>query len=245
MIFYFSGTGNSYYAAKRLLAENEVLINMAEAVKQEKYEYSLNKDEKLGFVFPVYFYTLPSFVSAFIDRLDIENASYVYAVITCGGGIAQAGSVLKKKLKGKGMELSFVSELLMPDNSMLFYQIPPKEAAKERISRAEDKLKTVKKSIDEHKRMQISENTIISDLIGKMYEMSMKTGKFTVETAKCISCGLCEKNCPEEAIKIRDGHPVWIKDKCCKCSSCINRCPKEAIQFGKRTDKRNRYVNEF
>lgn len=34
MVFYFTGTGNSLFAAKRLLFEGEKLINIADAMKK-------------------------------------------------------------------------------------------------------------------------------------------------------------------------------------------------------------------
>lgn len=34
MIFYFSGTGNSQYAAGKLLADGETLVSMAEVVQK-------------------------------------------------------------------------------------------------------------------------------------------------------------------------------------------------------------------
>ena len=39
MILYFTGTGNSLFAAKRLLADGEELINIADAMKNGKYEF--------------------------------------------------------------------------------------------------------------------------------------------------------------------------------------------------------------
>ena len=41
MIFYFTGTGNSLFAAKRALTDGEELINIADAIKNDKYEYSV------------------------------------------------------------------------------------------------------------------------------------------------------------------------------------------------------------
>ena len=53
MIYYFSGTGNSYAAAK-FLAEGlgEDLMDIAAAVREGNYEHKLEEGEKLGFVFP-------------------------------------------------------------------------------------------------------------------------------------------------------------------------------------------------
>lgn len=242
MIFYFTGTGNSLYAAKKLLSEGEELINIAEAIESERYEYSLTESDNIGFVFPVYFYTLPTIVRDFARKVSIKGAGYVYAVITCGGGISQAGAVLKKCLADREITLDYVTPLLMPDNSMLFYQVPPTSEAGPRIEAANGKLSAIAKDIQDRKQTKIGSATILSDMVGAGYKLCSKTAKFYAEDT-CVGCGLCAKNCPEKAIQMQDGKPVWVKDTCCKCSACICRCPKEAIQYGKVTKKRNRYVN--
>lgn len=40
----------------------------------------------------------------------------------------------------------------------------------------------------------------------------------------CIECGLCAKNCPTQAIHLRDVHKVDRK-KCIACMRCVTRCP--------------------
>ena len=62
MIIYFSGTGNSLYVAKKLLSESERLVSIADCMKQNDFSIELEKDENLGFVFPVYF--LPFLLSS-------------------------------------------------------------------------------------------------------------------------------------------------------------------------------------
>lgn len=242
MIFYFTGTGNSLFAAKRLLADGEELINIADAVNNNQYKYAVNSGENVGFVFPVYFYTVPKIVNEFVSRLEIDGIKYTYAVITCGGGISQAGTVLKKALSKRNIELNLVTPLLMPDNSMLFYQIPPMEESYGRLNAAEKELTKIKEIINNRTEVKIGTNTFVSDLIGVGYNLCDKTAKFYAEDS-CIGCGLCAKNCPQNAIVMNDGKPQWVKSQCQKCSACINRCPKQAIQYGKVTKKRNRYVN--
>lgn len=242
MIFYFTGTGNSLFAAKRLLNKNEKLINIAEAMHKSEYEYKAEDNEAVAFIFPVYFYTIPSIVSEFISKIKIDNASYIYAVITCGGSIHQAGSILKKLLKQNDLTLNYVSELLMPDNSMLFYQIPPISKASKRLEKAEIRLKEIQRDISNRTEIQINDFTLISDIVSLGYKWSNKTAKFYADK-NCIACGLCQIICPEKAIMIKDGKPEWTKESCSKCSACINRCPKEAIQYGSLTKRRNRYRN--
>ncbi len=242
MILYFTGTGNSLYVAKKLSNENEKLISIADLMKQNNFIVELEEGEKLGLVFPVYFYTVPAIVREFLEKAEINNPGYVYSVITCGGGTGQASAVLKKILAGKGIKLSYFKELLMPDNGMLFYQIPGTDKAGERLSGADEVIKSIQEDIKEEKESSIGNSTVISDLMGLGYKMCSGTKKYYAEDT-CTGCGLCERNCPERVIKLENKRPVWTKENCCKCSSCINRCPVKAIQYGKSTKKRNRYVN--
>lgn len=75
-----------------------------------------------------------------------------------------------------------------------------------------------------------------------IYKRGRKTAKFYTTDA-CIGCGLCERLCPCEAIKLESGRPKWVEDQCVLCLACLNRCPKAAIQYGKKTIRRNRYQN--
>ena len=104
--------------------------------------------------------------------------------------------------------------------------------------------KTIKEDISKKKTARISDSTIISSLFDMMYRLCSKTKKFYVEDT-CTGCGLCERKCPTQAIKLENNKPVWISETCCKCSACINRCPAKAIQYGKKTKNRNRYVNPY
>lgn len=48
---------------------------------------------------------------------------------------------------------------------------------------------------------------------------------------KCIKCGTCVKNCPQQAIKIEDFKLVFNRDICTHCKICENNCPSGAINF--------------
>ena len=49
--------------------------------------------------------------------------------------------------------------------------------------------------------------------------------------AACIACGICERFCPEEAIKVTDFVARIDYDKCTGCGICVAKCPKKIIDF--------------
>ena len=241
MLFYFTGTGNSLYAAKAIAKWGEDIIDMADSRNKGNFSFKVPRGENVGFVFPVYFYSLPDVVYDFCKKLKLENESYVYAVITCGGSIGGSGGLLKKILADRGIILGNVYPLLMPDNAMLFYNIPEESKNLERLEDADKKLKKIKKQISANKIRDIKGGGTAK--FGRvMYHLCNNTKKFHADNS-CIGCGICAKNCPDNAIKMKDGKPHWKKHNCTKCTACINRCPAKAIQYGKSTAKRNRYVN--
>lgn len=45
----------------------------------------------------------------------------------------------------------------------------------------------------------------------------------------CIRCRICEKNCPEQAISMQDGHMVVDPACCTHCGVCVEKCPTKAM----------------
>ena len=70
MIFYFSATGNSKYAAERLAAATEDrVVFLRDAIRSRSYRYDIGREERVGFVVPVYFQGLPSILHFFLKKL--------------------------------------------------------------------------------------------------------------------------------------------------------------------------------
>lgn len=45
----------------------------------------------------------------------------------------------------------------------------------------------------------------------------------------CIGCGICAKNCPQEAVTVQNFLASIDQDKCVGCGICQEKCPKKAI----------------
>ncbi|MGM9973632.1 MAG: EFR1 family ferrodoxin [Clostridiaceae bacterium] len=248
MILYFTGTGNSYYTAKRISEEiNEELVSISCLMDVEKIVLEIQEDESLGFVFPVYYYGIPSIVYEFIQKMKIKNYNnnYIFSVITCGGSIEGAGEQLRELLARSGYTLDLVQPLLMPDNYVLMYDVPSKEKTQAILNKSDKLLASIISKIKSKEKLILPlglKGRFITKVAYYFYKNGRSTRKFYSDD-KCISCGKCQELCPSKAIELIEGKPSWIKGQCIQCLACIHRCPTHAIQYGRGTAARKRYVH--
>jgi len=47
---------------------------------------------------------------------------------------------------------------------------------------------------------------------------------------KCIGCNICVKQCPVNAIFMKDGKAEIDMEKCIRCGKCHDVCPQEAVR---------------
>ena len=52
--------------------------------------------------------------------------------------------------------------------------------------------------------------------------------KIKIDSAKCVGCGMCAKNCPTNNIVIKGGK-ASASSQCTMCYRCVDYCPKQAI----------------
>ena len=251
MVYYFRGTGNSYAAAK-FLADGlgEDLMDIAAAVKEKNYEHHLAKDEKLGFVFPVYAWAPPKIVTDFVKNLELYYSGdpYIFAVCTCGASAGKTMDIFESALEENGLVLDSGFSIVMPDNYIPMFEADSDKEVAEKLEKAEKTLHHILRAIKlgwsdffRVKRGRLS--GILSTVVNPLFSVgALKTNAFYVTDA-CIGCGLCEKICTSGCIELTAGKPVWTEDTCNMCVACLNRCPAKAIQYGKKTAKRGRYVH--
>ena len=251
MIFYFTGTGNSLYVAQKIQEEDGgELIDISQTLNENNFSYTIKKGEKIGIVFPVYFWGLPTIVDEFVKQLKLETIDknpFIYTVITCGSFSRNADKDLAKLLKSKNLELSSSYSVKMPTNYIMMHNTPNKDDINSSLTMAENQIEKLIIGVKNKKKGYFADQgpfKIFSSFIYTIYGIYRKTKKFYV-TKKCTNCGQCERICPSQAIKIENNKPKWIKEKCSHCSACINRCPSQAIEYGNSTKKWRRYVNPY
>jgi len=241
-IYYFSGTGNSLKIATDLgerLGDSEI-IPIAKIWQEESI---LSSSEKIGFIFPLYFYGCPSIVLNFLEKLEIHKTSYIFAIITShGGGSGAALTQINKILRKNSKFLDAGFSVQMPGNYIPMYDIAPEENRKIDYEKAKEKIELIAEIIIKNGEKVQKE---ILPAIGKLFNFYFckkvnKGDKNFYVDERCNSCEVCETVCPVKNIKIVDGKPQW-QHKCQRCLACIHFCPQKSIQYSKKTEKRKRY----
>ena len=236
MIFYFSGTGNSKWVAKKI----------AEKTNDKVYDISklneipeIKNENQIGLVFPIYAWGIPEPMIIFAKKLKRTKA-FTFGICTCG---ADAGNALKKLSKVYHLDSSY--SVIMPSNYIIGEDIEDESIIIQKIDTAKKDLEIISNEIIQRKQIyRVHEGkfpNLKSTFINKGFNKFARTTKsFYVKKEQCNGCGLCEKICPASTIKIIDGYPIW-QEKCYQCLRCINYCPQYAIQYGKMTESRGRY----
>ena len=250
MIYYFSGTGNTEYTAKKIAArEGDIALPASDVITGKAITPLEGKTDVLGFVFPTYFYGLPIIAEDLLDALALSevHGRYIYLVMTCGQSTGNAAGIFAKLLRSRGCELSASYGLRMVDNYVPSFKIKDGKAIASRLEAADKALEAICESI--HNRETGDHNTckgifprIMSAALYPMYYNGRKTEPFIVSD-KCTSCGRCARECPVNAISVESGRPVWQKERCVLCLRCLHRCPVSAIEYGRGTKNRGRYTN--
>ncbi len=245
MIFYFSATGNSRHAAKRIAdATGDRIITITECLKKGTFDFAAKDGETVGFITPVYNFGLPVTAIDFINSLNLNHNGYVFTLVTYGGFSGGASKMIKSMLKEKGIKTYAQYSVRMPDTWTPVYDLSNKEKVRKTNKKADIKIDGIIKKISKKANGNFDSRRIpFGDKFYGGYEEMRKTSTLSV-SSNCIGCGLCAELCPVDAIEIRNDKPVWVKDKCTMCLGCLHHCPEFAIQRGDKTKSHGQYIHK-
>jgi ferredoxin len=244
-LFYYTGTGNSLWTARKIsekLGKSDV-IHMKDFARSPKEIPA----DIAGLVFPVYIWGVPGPVVRFMESCKRVQTDYWFAVAVNGGQVSNTLVQLKTRMRENGMTLSAGFEVKTPSNYIPWGGPPPKEKQDQLFTAASEKIARLTEQIKQKESSPVEKGPLWQRaLFTPMYKMSFSKvpemdGKFWSDD-KCDHCGICSKVCPAENITMSEGKPVW-NHRCEQCLACIQWCPKEAIQYGNKTPKYKRYHN--
>jgi ferredoxin/protein involved in ribonucleotide reduction len=228
-IYYFSGTGNTLAAAKRLslLLDGEV-FNIAGCMQMP--EYTAFAAERIVLMFPAYAYGVPFIVRRFVQRFRFDSP-YIAALVTYGsapgGALAEIAAVMKKQ----GRRLSFVSGIPSVENYIPIFGTPSEDICKKRLALQHDAVNAAALALAAGKQKNTVPFHPFSRLISGLFRLGKKffVQAYTLNK-KCNGCGLCVKICPVAAITLQNGKPVF-GGACEHCQACLNWCPCQAVDY--------------
>ena len=247
MIFYFSGCGNSKHMAETIAAGlNDTLTFIPEAARGSRYEYELAEGESLGFVFPVYSWAPPKLVTEFINKLQMQQPSYLYFACTCGDECGRTEKIFRKTVVQKGWQLNACFSLVMPETyiAMPGFKLDSEEKAHKKITTADAAMRDFIPRLANKEVFSAMKKGGAAWL--KSYVINPGFNRFATDDKKyrsteaCIHCGKCMEICPLRNITLEEGRPVW-HGHCTICMACYHHCPVNAIQYGKATEGKGQY----
>ena len=249
IIFYFSGTGNTEFVAKKFkeylqTKGNDITLQAIDLIKNTPNldDYSL-----IGIGFPLYAWNLPINVRQLINKLPkiIDKDAFIF--VTMGGPTSLGAlGITADLLKKKGFKVLSAVGFEMPSNDNIFFDTDnPKseksrrlrQAAAERVKEIVDLFQSGKGKIHGNSLFMKSLSWLTGIWINKIYRPYYHYHKFYVDE-KCLpECRMCEEFCPVNNIKKVDIQKVIFDRTCILCARCINCCPVQAIQYGKSQKK--------
>lgn len=242
MILYFSGTGNSRYAAQLLSGETEDRAeDINHFIKEGKYP-TFFSDVPYVIVTPVYAWRIPRVVEDFIRRCSFEGRKEAYFVITCGDSIGDAARYACRLCQEVGFLYRGTADIVMPENYITLFQAPSSEECIRLLRKAEKRIREIGQIICQSGELKPEgkPSWLLSSVVNPLFYTFYVTSKGFYAEDLCNGCGLCQKVCPCNVIILVDGKPQW-QEGCTQCMACISSCPVQAIEYRKKTQGKVRY----
>ncbi|UCE56350.1 MAG: EFR1 family ferrodoxin [Desulfobacterales bacterium] len=262
-VFYvMSGTGNTYRVSRWIEEtvnrdKTETKVVMIEDADFNK-DFNHSNDLLLGLLFPTHGFMPPWSMIKFLFRIPKRSDLPVMCVATRGAlkigslhipgasGFAAFFAAIVMFLKGYRVKAIF--SLDMPSNFINFHWgLHPKNVDK--ISkRSQHRLKLLIPRIFNGQRILFTRNNLWEILwcvlllwlvpllpIAYLIIARMFMAKVMFSNNDCVGCGMCARNCPNNAILMKKigskKHPYWTYH-CENCLRCMGYCKKKAVEAG-------------
>ena len=248
MLFYFSGTGNSEWAARRIADElSERLFFIPDEMGGD-CRYVLRSGERLGFVFPTYAWGVPQLVLRFIERMEVSGVDYLYFVTTCGDDTGLLADEFCEAVSRKGWACRMGSAVQMPESYVCLpgFDVDPEDREHLKRSQAQIRLDMIVDNIIDGRggfdTLPGSCAWLKSAVLRPLFRRYLTSPTHFHTTDACTGCGRCVEACPLHNIRLADGNrPAWDAD-CAMCLRCYHQCPARAIEWGRYTRGKGQYL---
>lgn len=247
-VAYFSGSGNTYYAAKKIAEGIGAELMAIPDILADPDSFEI--PEVLGIVFPTYMFSpagpAVTFVEEIFGKRDMSEMQYLFLVATYGITPVGSPKKLENFISRTGCASSYAAAVKFPETFIPLKKIPSEDKI-EAIYRAADKtLERIIADLNAEKLKPAGRTILrhINSIHAVMNVAKDSAKKFETVSSKCVLCGDCVRGCPTGNIKIESGKVVF-GDNCVACWGCYHRCPQKAIRRKGQKDSRGRLGTKF
>ena len=240
MVFYFTGTGNSLYAARQLEAEP---VSIPQVMRGREREFTA---DSIGIVSPVYGHEVPPMVKDFLRESTFETG-YFYIILTYGCRHGGAAELAKELCVECGVRVDYINTLHMADNWLPAFDMDAERAMDKHIP---EQLAAITADV-KARRHAISPVTDNDRAAHQEYLRNVSGvpeamwQNLVVVTERCVGCGVCTRVCPADCMVLENGRAKHIPGNCQDCLACAHACPHKAIALAMPEKNPNaRYRNE-
>ncbi len=247
VLFFFSGTGNTWWCAKtfeRAAAEHNLQVECVslEALTKPATEKLLAAADLMGLAYPIYGSDAPEPVHKFVNSLaDLETRTTAKALVFCtqylwSGDGAAVGAAL---LESVGFHVPWTQHILMPNNVCLpiHPKLPftnDKQRLANTLKRATKKLERLALRVSQDRPLRHGRSFwarqlgCIQRVPYRRMQPKLRT-LLAIDDTACTGCGLCVELCPTANIHNNASDQLIMGDHCALCLRCYNFCPVSAV----------------
>ena len=241
MIFYFTGTGNSLYAAKQLDSDCRSIPRLLRSGRPLDFSAG-----RIGIAAPIYGHELPGMVKDFLKTARFDT-NYFFLILTYGNRHANAVELARQFCDSCGLRVDYINQVLMVDNWLPSFDMDEQRRLDKQV---DAQLAAIRADLDagRHFCPEVTEadRAAHGEFLVNMSRLPADAWQHLLRvTDRCIGCGICKKVCPSGSIRVADGRAVHTPGRCQTCLACAHACPQKAI--GLTVPEKNpqaRYRNE-
>lgn len=226
MLFYFTRTGNSLYAAKQI---EQAPLSIPQVMQGAELDFSA---EQIGIVSPIYGHEVPPMVKAFLRKAKFHTG-YFYMVLTYGNRHGGAAELAFQLCAECGIRPSDINVLMMVDNWLPSFDMEEQVKLDKKV---EKHLTGIVADIQAHRNMIApvtdTDRAAHAQFLEGMKNFPPDTWQHLLRVSDaCTGCGLCIRVCPSACIRMEESKAVHIPGNCQTCLACAHLCPQKAVQL--------------